>query len=82
MPQQTHDLASHQLIDFTSLNSNGAWELLENGQAIVVPIRSACRVNNGLAALVMCEMGMGIAPVANFAAADLLGKRSLSSNST
>jgi DNA-binding transcriptional LysR family regulator len=72
MPQQTHDLASHRLIDFTSLNNNGAWELLENGQQIVVPIRSACRVNNGLAALFLCEMGVGIAPVADFAAADLL----------
>jgi DNA-binding transcriptional LysR family regulator len=72
MPQQVNELASHQLINFTSFNSNGAWELLENGQRIVVPIRSACKVNNGLAALSMCEMGMGIAPVADFAAADLL----------
>ena len=71
-PQQISDLASHKLIDFTSLSSNRTWELIEKGTSIAVPIRSACLVNNGLAALVMCEQGMGIAPAAEFAAAKLL----------
>jgi DNA-binding transcriptional LysR family regulator len=74
MPQQINDLASHQLIDFTSLSHNGAWKLIENGQSIVVPIRSACLVNNGLAALLMCDQGMGIAPAAEFAATQLLAE--------
>jgi DNA-binding transcriptional LysR family regulator len=74
MPQQISDLASHKLIDFTSLSNNGTWELLENGKSIVVPIRSACLVNNGLAALMMCDRSMGITPAAEFAAARLLAE--------
>lgn len=74
VPQQISDLASHKLIDFTSVSNNGTWELLENGRSIVVPVRSACMVNSGLATLVMCEQGMGIAPVPDFAAASLLAE--------
>jgi DNA-binding transcriptional LysR family regulator len=77
MPQQISDLVSHQLIDFTSLSSNGTWELLENGELIAVPIRSACRVSHGLAALMMCEQGMGIVPAAEFAAARFLAEGQL-----
>jgi DNA-binding transcriptional LysR family regulator len=72
MPQQASDLVLHKSINFTSLSNNGTWELLENGQSIVVPINCACVVNNGLAALMMCDLGMGIAPVAEFAAGRLL----------
>jgi DNA-binding transcriptional LysR family regulator len=72
MPQQITDLASHKLIDFTSLSNNGTWEMLEQGKSIAVSIRSACRVNHGLAALMMCEQGIGITPAAEFAAARLL----------
>jgi DNA-binding transcriptional LysR family regulator len=74
LPEQISDLASHKLIDFTSLSSNSTWELLENGQSIIVPIRSACLVSNGLATLMMCDRGMGIAPAAEFAAARLLAE--------
>jgi DNA-binding transcriptional LysR family regulator len=72
MPQQVSDLASHKLIDFKSLGNNGAWELLEKGKLTVVPVRSTCLISDGLAALMMCEQGMGIAPAAEFAAARLL----------
>jgi DNA-binding transcriptional LysR family regulator len=74
MPERINDLASHQLIDLTSLSRNGAWELLEKGKSIAVPLRSACRVNHGLAALMLCEQGMGIAPAAGFAADQLLAE--------
>lgn len=73
-PEQISDLAAHKLIDFASLSNRGTWELLKNGKPIAVPIHSACAINNGLAALMMCEQGMGIAPVAEFAAAKLLAQ--------
>jgi DNA-binding transcriptional LysR family regulator len=74
MPKKISDLESHRLIDFRSLSSNGTWELLENGKSIVVPVRSVCSVNNGLAALMMCEQGMGITPAAEFATTQLFAK--------
>jgi DNA-binding transcriptional LysR family regulator len=73
-PEQVSDLSSHKLIDFTSLSHNRTWELIENGQPIAIPIRSACVVSNGLAALMMCEQGMGIAPAAEFTAAQMLAE--------
>jgi DNA-binding transcriptional LysR family regulator len=74
IPKQINDLASHKLIDFISLSNNGTWELVKNGKSIAVPIHSTCLVNNGLAALMMCEQGMGICPAAEFAAARFLAE--------
>ncbi|MCU0570961.1 MAG: LysR substrate-binding domain-containing protein [Oculatellaceae cyanobacterium Prado106] len=36
-----------------------------------------CSVSNGLAALMLCQQGMGIAPVAEFAAAQFLAEGQL-----
>jgi DNA-binding transcriptional LysR family regulator len=74
IPELIQDLAAHKLIDFTALSTNGTWELLENGKPSNVPIRASCLVSNGLAALMMCDRGMGIAPAAEFAAAGLISE--------
>jgi DNA-binding transcriptional LysR family regulator len=72
MPQQISDLASHQLIDFKALGNYGTWELIEKNKSVVVPVHSTCLISDGLAALMMCEQGMGIAPAAEFATAPQL----------
>lgn len=77
MPRKISDLISHRLIHFTSLSQSGTWELIKNHQSISVPVDANCLVSNGLAAIMMCTQGMGIAPAAEFAAAEFLAEGQL-----